>query len=347
ALHAAYLADSLHRLGVDLSVISYRRQYPAGLYPGRNQREPALPPLDLRPVDYLYDPVIPSTWKTVYQAICNGCVKVLLLPWWHTIWSPGYAWLTRRLRGDGVRVIYMVHNVLPHESHPADKLLARTALRIADGYIVHAASQKTALEQLFLPTSPIALSPHPLYPPQAELPLRAAARAALNIPTEEPLFLTFGFQRSYKGTSDLISAFDGLLSAGTRAHLAVIGEGWRGEKPVHSPVHRIDRYLPAEELALWIAAADWYVAPHRCATQSGSLALALGSGLQAIISDALIFQAVDSEAVNVEVFPVGDVPALTTTLHKVIAAGSPERVLADPRPGWLAFARVVMNMCSL
>jgi glycosyltransferase involved in cell wall biosynthesis len=346
ALHSAYLVDALHNMGVQITLLSYRRQYPAWLYPGASQFEPSPPAVDLLTVGYLYDPLNPATWEDAHKAIQKSGAGVLVMPWWHTVWTPGYVWLAQRLEKDGIKVIYLVHNVLPHKHHPCDMQLARLALGLASGYIVQSVSQKTAVEKLLGSPSHIELVPHPLYPPQAALPSREEARQKLGIPDADTLFLSFGFQRLYKGLTDLVSAFE-TLGDTTYAHLAVIGEGWVKEASATAFIHRLDTYLPAEELMRWIAAADWFVAANRRATQSGSLALAMGCGMPLIISDVLAFQAVGTSQSHMEIFPAGEVVVLSDILKNAMSIPPTTRDLPDIRPGWQALAQAVIRLSDL
>lgn len=343
AQHSAYLADSLHKSGVALKVISYRRQYPAWLYPGRGQREFSPPPVELLPVDYLYDPLNPLTWITVVHEIQRSDAKVVLLPWWHTFWAPGYAWLARRLIKNGKKVIFLVHNALPHERHIGDRFLAQMALRQADGSIVHAETQKKVMEELIGTSKAIDFVPHPLYPPQIVLPNRENARKKLCIAKDDFLFLTFGFQRPYKGVDDLLNAYMHLGNP-DNVRLAVIGEVWGKQVPALPNIRFLDKFLLAEELAQWIAAADWYVAANRSATQSGSLALAMGCGLPMIVSDALEFQAEQACYLPIEIFSAGNVGGLTAVMKNVLSLPTPKRMLPDVAPGWQALAQTVIKM---
>lgn len=346
ALHTAYLANALHWMGVNLSIISYRQQYPNRLYPGGSQFEPSPLAVDLQPVNYIYDPLNPGTWKTVYKAVQQSGAGALVIPWWHTFLAPGYTWLMKRLVKAGLKVIYMVHNVLPHEHHTGERLLARMALQPASGYIVQAVSQKIAIERLLGSHCRIKLVSHPLYPPQAVLPGRNEARQTLGIPVDDRIFLSFGFQRAYKGVVDVLQAFEA-LRLNDHIRLAVIGEGWVKEASAAARIHRLESYLPSDELMRWIAASDWFLAANRQATQSGSLALAMGCGMPVIVSDVLAFQAVDNSNSRVEIFPAGDVNALTDVIKKVVAVPTPLRVLPDIRPGWQAMAQAAIRLSGL
>jgi hypothetical protein len=93
--------------------------------------------------EYLLDPLSPATWTHTAKVIAASKPELVAIQWWTTFWSLPYAMLTRLLKRRGIRVVYVIHNVLPHETKPWDRWLARLALSPAQAYIVHTEEENT------------------------------------------------------------------------------------------------------------------------------------------------------------------------------------------------------------
>jgi glycosyltransferase involved in cell wall biosynthesis len=199
------------------------------------------------------------------------------------------AWL-RAARMLGMRLVWTMHNVLPHEQVFADDTAARRAL-VAASALVIAHSQEALGDLAALGAVPArsTVIPHgPLVP--------AGPAAALRTPGSGDgprRFLFFGQVHEYKGVEELLAAF-ATLPADLGARLIVAGQcddpalrtrlaalagdcGGRAEL-------RLDR-VPDEQVSPLLAAADVVVLPYRRITTSGSAMLALAHGRPLIVPD--------------------------------------------------------------
>jgi glycosyltransferase involved in cell wall biosynthesis len=189
-----------------------------------------------------------------------------------------------------MRLVWTVHNVLPHEPVFADDVSARRALVDASDLVI--AHSKSALAELaglgalarrsaVIPHGPIA----PINP--------AAPRTTPGSSGTARRFLFFGQVLRYKGVEDLLAAFVG-LSEDVAAVLTVAG---RCDDPELRSrlcalartggsriVLRLER-IPEQEVAQLLDAADVVVLPFRRVTTSGSAMLALTHGRPLIIPD--------------------------------------------------------------
>src|SRR5512139_2089006 len=136
ALHTTLAARALRERGYRLQVISFRRQYPQWLYPGATDKDQSQERIQTK-AEYLLDPLSPATWTRTVKVIAASEPDLVVLQWWTTFWSLPYTVLTRLLKRKGCRVAYIIHNVLPHETRPWDRWLARLALSAAQAHIVH------------------------------------------------------------------------------------------------------------------------------------------------------------------------------------------------------------------
>jgi glycosyltransferase involved in cell wall biosynthesis len=179
------------------------------------------------------------------------------------------------------RVIFICHNVLPHERHVWDAALARLTLSQGDGFIVHSEDDKGQLGNL-VPRARVRRAGHPAYNTFPPGPDAVTAKARLGL--KGPIALFFGFVRPYKGLRTLLQALPLVLNH-IPLHLLIVGEFWEdradyeriiAEHHLADHVTIVGHYVPNEELGLYFAAADVVVLPYESATQSGVVQVAYG-----------------------------------------------------------------------
>ena len=266
AHHTALLAKHLGERH-DVQLISFRRQYPRWLFPGHTDRDPSKSPIRSN-ASFLLDPLNPLTWWAVAQRVRAWHPDVLILPWWVPFWAP--PWLTLAVlthRWTNARVLFLCHNVLPHDGGRIGRVLARLVLSSGDAIIVQAKEDLCRLHEL-IPGKQGVWTPHPTY---AELgqgsdagstPLDSVAmRARLGLPatpSETPLLLFFGFVRPYKGLNVLLEAMSA-IQAQMPVHVLVVGEIWGSSEEYLAQIQRlgiadhvtlINEYVPDERLGI-------------------------------------------------------------------------------------------------
>jgi len=278
----------------DTTVISFRRQYPRLLFPGRSDVDPSTLE-NAVPAERLLDSLDPLSWARTVARLRSLRPDVVVMQWWVPYWAPAFGTIAHTLRlPPSPRLVYICHNVLPHESFAGARLLARFALSLASGYVVHSRDDESGLVSLFGRAS-IERCPLPTYGglPGVHLPGQAEARRALGLAVDNPVLLFFGFVRPYKGLHTLLRAMPSVRRS-LPAHLLIVGEFW---EPVgtyrreidalglEKAVTIVDRYVPNDELGTYFAAADVAVLPYETATQSAVVQLAFGLGLPVIATD--------------------------------------------------------------
>jgi glycosyltransferase involved in cell wall biosynthesis len=125
---------------------------------------------------------------------------------------------------------------------------------------------------------------------------QAAARAALGLPSDQPVFLAIGFLHPRKGFDLAIRAFAEMRS--DRARLDVVGSMWRDDDVAREHVRDLRRladqtrrvqvhegYLGDEEFDRWIVAADVLVLPYRVGWSSNVMERGLLYDRPVIMSD--------------------------------------------------------------
>ncbi len=357
ALHTALAARALRQRGYTLQVISFRRQYPQWLYPGATDRDQSQQPIKTE-AEYLLDPLSPLTWVRTARQIADSKPDLVAIQWWTTFWSLSYAVLARLLKRKGCRVVYIIHNVLPHEQRVWDRGLARLALSPAQAYIVHTREEQERLKDL-LPDREAIVTHLPVFQifPQ-QRPAREEARRILNLPTDRPILLFFGFVRPYKGLAILLDALGQLRQQGViDPYLVIAGEFWHDKEAYLDKIEQLglsdqirieDRYIPNEELALWFASADVAVAPYiEGTTQSAVASMLLGFGLPMIISEQVAQGVREANLHNSIVVPSGDAAALARAIQSFIQHASDEHPARQAAPDdWDEFIAALIDIAA-
>ncbi|MEO6967163.1 MAG: glycosyltransferase [Rhodanobacteraceae bacterium] len=271
----AQYTTELHRAlstRCDLQTLSFRRQYPAWLYPGKSDREPGMEGHVEHGVDYILDALNPSTWAATARSIAARGCDLAVIDWWTLFWAPGFALIAQMLRRRGVPVVFICHNLFDHDSGAIKRALSTKLLSQANAYLVHSQDQAIQLRNLF-PDKPVLTHPHPTHDrfPDASKLLPKRGRLEL---------LFFGFIRPYKGLDVLADALARLNDR--EVYLTVVGEPWCAPKELRNRIRATGApnvelhldYVEATDAANFFARADLVVLPYRSATGSAVAAVA-------------------------------------------------------------------------
>lgn len=328
AHYTTLLAETIRREH-EVLLISFTRQYPSWLFPGKSDKDPSERPLRTE-AEFLLDGLNPVTWWHTLRRLRAWQPEVVVMQWWVPFWAPAWAVLARAIKRLSFQpvLLYICHNVLPHEQgrlHFILPWLVRLALNPGDGFIVHSQADGEVLHQI-LPQAVYHVSPLPTY---ADLGDVAPIEFPFAVPDDRPLLLFAGFVRPYKGLDILLEALP-LVLAKRPLHLLVAGEFWQGAAAYRTQIARlgiekavtlVDEYLPNETLAACIQRADLVVLPYRSATQSGIIQLAFGQGKPVITTNVGgLPEVVHHEEMGL-VVPPEDPVALAAAIERFFAAG--------------------------
>ena len=274
----------------EVRAVTFTRQYPGFLFPGKSQRDPAAASPGF-PVDALLDTLDPLSWRRAARRLESFAPGLVLLKWWLPFFGPAFAGAVSPLRRRGTRVALVCDNLVPHERRFGDRLLTSLMLRNSDGYLVMSESVERDLDRL-KPGAVRRRVPHPLY---AQFDrgrwTRESARAKLGLEGEVAVF--FGYVRRYKGLDLLLEAWPRVRER-RPVTLVAAGEFYEDAAPYRAlaaavggepAVRLLDRYLPDDEVEALFKAADVVVLPYRSATQSGVTHVAFALGVPVIITD--------------------------------------------------------------
>ncbi len=286
------LASALRKRGHDVDIHTFSRQYPEFLFPGTSQMETSLDKVPGGTTARI-DSVNPLTWIQEAQRIAHSGARLAVFAYWLPFFAPAYAVMAWLLRRRGIAVFAIVHNALPHKRHPADAALSRLLFRLCDRLIVLSSSVAEAVRTLDVST-PVTLAHHPVYEQFGERVNRQDARKRLDVDSDAPLILFFGFVRRYKGLHVLIEALPEVVRSIPDVQLIVAGEFYEDEDELRRRVKELSleehvrfdaEYIPEENVGSYFSAADVVVQPYVSATQSGVAHIAFHFGIPLIVTD--------------------------------------------------------------
>ena len=327
---AASMARSLAARGHEVRAVTFARQYPERLFPGKTQLDASPAPDGVPRAALLLDTLDPRSWMRTAATIAGDGAEVAVLHYWMPFVAPALGTLARALRRRRVRVVMVVHNALPHEAGPLDRPLARYALSGADRLVVLSESVRHDVERLGVRV-PVSVAAHPAYDHFGPPADRSAARARLKLPPDASVLLFFGFVRRYKGIAVLLDAMPSVAVRVPGVRLVVAGEFYGDEaalraqaEPLGETVRFDANYIPDALVADYFAAADAVVQPYLSATQSGVAGIAFHFGRPVVTTDVGGLAADVGDAGLV--VPPNDAAALAEALVEILAGDRAERL---------------------
>lgn len=198
------------------------------------------------------------------------------------------------LKAAGVRVVWTVHNRLPHDLKYLEPELTLCRFLAERADAVHVLSESTAeiVGDLYqLSADRTRVIPHPSYLGVYEPSSPELARARFDLGPGERTVLAFGRMRAYKGIDLLGDALRRITERGLAAPTLLLAGKAKAEERAE-----IERHLPhdsrviaqytlvdVDEIGDWFAAADTAVFPFRAILNSGSVHLSATLGVPVIL----------------------------------------------------------------
>lgn len=273
------LARQFMAEGHEVEILTFTLQYPDFLFPGKTQYSDDPAPADLK-ITRVMNSVNPFSWWKAARLLRRINPDVMVVKFWIPLMAPCLGTIARLARRQGIHVVSILDNVIPHEPHFWDKWLIRYFVRSIDHFVAMSDSVKRDCER-FLPRTTkarVMLCPHPLYDNFGQPVPQAEAQQQLGLNPDYRYLLFFGFIRDYKGLDLLMHAFADSRLRHYRVKLIVAGEfynnaeqyaqlekqlGLEGEIVWHT------QFIPNDQVRIYFSAADLIVQPYKTATQSG------------------------------------------------------------------------------
>lgn len=181
-----------------------------------------------------------------------------------------------------LRIIWTVHNVVPHEPQTDNDIdIMRSLARASAAMIVHSEAVKKALEKNGIPTVKAIVIPQGSYIDMyGSPPSVGEARRALGLPPTGRVVLSFGLIRPYKGIPELLADwsdahYEGALVIAGSCPDPVLRAEIEGKARDQPSVSLHLDFVPDAEVPWFFAASDCVCLPFRSSTTSSSALLAL------------------------------------------------------------------------
>ena len=278
------LARQFMEEGHEVEIFTFTLQYPDFLFPGKTQYSDAPEP-DRLHIRRTLNSINPFSWFRTAREIRKAGIELVVMKFWIPLMAPCLGTVARLSRRKGIRVVSVLDNVIPHETHFWDKWLIRYFVRSIDRFVAMSDSVRQDCLR-FLPasrTNDVALTLHPLYDNFGEPVGKIQARKELCLPQDRTIFLFFGFIRDYKGLDLLMRAYARLMhhpSGIGHPHplLVVAGEFYNNaqqysdlekELGLEGKIIWHTEFIPDDRVRYYFSAADLIVQPYKSATQSG------------------------------------------------------------------------------
>jgi glycosyltransferase involved in cell wall biosynthesis len=291
---AHYIALLYHHLTMhahDVQIITFSRQYPKMLFPGKSQEEVRSGGVAV-PSHRMIDSINPWTWISTARWIRSQKPDLIVFKYWLPFFGPCFGTIAATVRRNRhTRVAFICDNVIPHERRIGDRAFTRFAFRFVDTFIVQSRAVEREL-QAFLPEASSRFVPHPVYEIFGPAIPKARAQEQLSLPPS-PVLLFFGYIRPYKGLDVLLQALP-LVLKHRSVILLVVGESYEGtahylkrasDLGITNAVVLHTEYVPNDSVSMYFSACDAVVLPYRSATQSGIVQIAYQFGRPVIATD--------------------------------------------------------------
>jgi len=332
------LYAALTARGHDVVIVGFKKQFPKLLFPGKTQFDTTHK--DGIPSTRLLIPWNPWSWWQTAAFIRKQNADLICYKWWMPFFGKAYWAVAKFLdKQSRSRIAFICHNVIPHEKRFGDTALSKMALGQSRFFLTFSRNEAQELRELYpkCPEQNIRFTPLPLFDRYEEYKEgQQAARAKLKLDAKK-LLLFMGLIRQYKGLDILLRAMPEIVQKDPDIKLVVAGEFYDDQAKYDKLIdelgireHVIVRpgYVPADEIGVYLAAADVNVLPYRSATQSAILVLAYAHGCPVITTNVGGLSEVVDEGETGYVVAPDNPAALASGVQKFFSTGG--RAMFEP-----------------
>lgn len=287
SLFALHLARAYRECGHEVRFFTFKSQYPALLFPGKEQLDPTLESRDIV-TDRSLTPWLPWTWESTVSKLNLYRPDLVLVSWFLPFFAPAYAYILRRVKP--TTKVILAHNVSAHESWPLADRLTYFVFSTADRIVVLSKASQAILDKkapLHIARKAV-IGFHPIYS-------HATQKSDVTMSQEKSkTLLFFGLIKPYKGLDVLLAAMPAVVKAIPTIKLLVAGEVY-GDSSVYlnqiqslgiaNSVECHFRYISENEISGFFARAGLCVLPYKSASQSGVIATSYSFGVPALASE--------------------------------------------------------------
>jgi Glycosyltransferase len=266
----------------DVYMMSYKMQYPYFLFK-KEQKDYDNDSFKIDNTDFCIHTANPLNWIHSANQIRKLKPDLVIFQWWHPYFAPCYISICKLL--GKIPILFVCHNVFPHERFPMDRFLTKHVLSNGDFFIVHSKQdeadlntikKKAVYRRAVLPT-------YNIFNFQS-MPMNIG-RSLLGLRPDDNVLLFFGFVREYKGLKHLIHALPKVVEALGNVKLLIVGDFSEDKKSYLDLIDSLhmrpyieihDGYIPDKDIEKYFSASDVVVLPYESATQSAIVQIAFG-----------------------------------------------------------------------
>lgn len=338
--YAFGLAMSLASIDVNLDVVGSDSVDSPEMHTTPNLRF-----INLWPARRSKESIAAKVWVTIHHYLL--LIKYAVVSSrsvFHILWNSKIQLFDRTVimllyKAMGRKVALTAHNVNQGRRDGKDTLFNRLTLRIqyrlTDRIFVHTQKMKDELITEFgvAPETAVVIR-HPInnaFPETALTPLEAKSR--IGVGSAQKTILCLGRIKPYKGIENLLDAFGLLIQKDPTYRLIIAGEVQKGNEEYLATIRRTAvrelqngqvllhaRFIPDEEMEVYLKAADVLVLPYNEIFQSGVLFLGYSFGLPVIATDVGSFREDIIEGKTGYICRPGDSADLARTLETYFAS---------------------------
>lgn len=275
----------------EVLLITFKRQYPNFLFPGKSQTE-TVEETDRIPSEIILDSINPFNWNLTAKRIINFKPDLVIFKHWLPFFGPCYGWIAGKIKKSSpAKLVAVCHNIIPHEKRIGDKVLSKYFLKKMDYFIPLSDQVKRDLF-LFVKNPIYKLLPLPVFSLFGDGVDKEQAKNNLKL-KDKNILLFFGFIRDYKGLDILIEAFS-IVRKSIDVKLIVAGEFYELEEKYIKLIqkHKLEEavilkkdFIPTSDVKYYFSASDAVVLPYKSATQSGIVQVAVNFCMPVIASN--------------------------------------------------------------
>ncbi len=292
AHYTGSLYKSFLNRGHEVKIFNFKRLYPKFLFPGKTQFETSSQTEEIAS-ERIIDSINPINWLISGVKISKEKPDAVIFKYWLPFFAPCYGIISLVIKiFSNTKIIFICHNIIPHEKFPFGNVLTKFAFSFVDYFIV----QSDVVEKDLLKIKPKAKYKkifHPTYEIFGEAIDKNEARKILSLKPDERVLLFFGYIRPYKGLDLLLRSMKYVLSK-FPVKLLIIGEFYEDPKKYYKIIEEEgisdfvifkSEYVPNEEVKIYFSASDLVVLPYISATQSGIVQLAYNFNKPVIVTN--------------------------------------------------------------
>lgn len=317
ALFDDRLTAELASMGHEVEEWTFTLQYPGFLFPGKTQFSDDPAPEGINTVRKM-NSINPFNWIKVGCELKKKKPDLIVVAFWLPFMAPCQGTIARIARHNShTRITGLIHNMIPHEHRPGDRLFARYFAKSVDGYVAMSDAVLSDIEQ-FDQNRPRVFCRHPLYDNFGKAATREESLQFLGLDPQYRYMLFFGLIRDYKGLDLLLKAYADKRLRQENVRLIVAGEFYSGSEKYFGMEKELglegliiwkSDFVPNSEVRYCFGAADLIVQPYKSATQSGVAQIAYHfekpmlvtdvGGLAEIVPDGVAGYVVEPDATQI------------------------------------------------